>query len=209
MAGTLSRVLGITAILATAGFALTACGSSTPTPEDTSTASATASSAAPTPSETASSTPTSTPTPTENPVDKGTPIKLGCNDLISAQDMYDYNPNFSLTDDYSPASGSDAATIVNDYQGVACRWVNDSSGEKLDIAVASLQDYTLTDLKNGLVSTSTSVPTYDVEGYFTTVKKIGQADAFSDPYWISADSDYFLEPGDASPLIANVIAALG
>jgi len=136
-------------------------------------------------------------------------MQVSCDDLISAQDMYDYNSNFSLTDDYSPAAGSDAATIVNDYQGVACRWVNDSSGEKIDIAVASLQDYTLTDLKNGLINSSTSVPTYDVEGYFTTVKKIGQADAFSDPYWISADSDYFLEPGDASPLIADVVAALG
>jgi hypothetical protein len=184
-----------------AGLGLAAC-TSTGEPEAPETSAAATSS---------TPTPTATPTPTETtpPVDKGTPIELTCDELITPQAMYDYNSNFSLTDDYTPAAKTDAATIVDDYQGIACRWVNDSSGETIDVAVAHLEDYTLETLKNGLVKDSTSVPTYSVEGYFEVAGGVGQADAFSDPYWISAESDYFLEPGDAAPIVSTVIDSLG
>jgi hypothetical protein len=123
--------------------------------------------------------------------------------------MYEYNSNISLTDGITPESGTDAAKIVDDYQGIACRWVNDSSGEYIDVAVAHLRDDTLETLKNDLVTTSNSVPTYGVEGYFIVDGSVGHGDAFSDPYWISIDSDYFLEPGDATQLFESVISALG
>jgi hypothetical protein len=198
MAGILARTLSIVGVLSV-GIVLAGC--TTPeTPE------APVSSSVPTATE-----PTATPTPTETtlPTDKGEPVTQSCDDLISAQTMYEYNANISLTDGITPESGTDASTIVNDYQGVACRWVNDSSGEYIDVAVAHLREDTLETLKNDLVSTSNSVPTYGVEGYFIVDGSVGHADAFSDPYWISIDSDYFLEPGDATALFESVIAALG
>ena len=202
MAGILVRTVS-TVVLLAASVALTGC-----TPTGTTTPEVTPSVTAP-PSSTPSPSVTPTPTNTTLPTDKGEPIDLSCDDLISAQTMYEYNANISLTDDFSPKAGTDAATITGDYQGIACRWVNDSSGETIDVAVAHLRADTLETLKNDLVQSSNSVPTYGVEGYFEVQGNVGHADAFSDPYWVSIDSDYFLEPGDATDLFESVIAALG
>jgi hypothetical protein len=157
----------------------------------------------PTPSETAKR----TPAPTKTADAEGTPITIGCNELVSPQAMYAYNPNFSLVADFVPASGTPAADIV-DLHGLACEWENQSSGEKIDVAVANLSDQRLEALKNQLVTTSNSVPTYEVEGYFEMNGPTGEANAFDDPYWIVASSATFFEPGDAQPIVAAAINAL-
>jgi hypothetical protein len=38
---------------------------------------------------------------------------------------------------------------------------------------------------------------------------VGEAEAFSDPYWIVVTSTWFHEPGDVSPIMKSVIGALG
>ncbi|MEP6481017.1 MAG: iron ABC transporter ATP-binding protein [Rhodoglobus sp.] len=156
----------------------------------------------------ASSTPTPTPSATAGNAIDGIPMTVTCDKLISAQAMYDYNPNFSLKSGYSPAVGSLAAQVVT-QKGLACEWVNQTSGDLIDVSVAHLPDAHLTALKNELVTTSNSVPTYSVEGYFKLNGSIGEAQAFSDPYWIVATSKAFLEPGDAQPIVAAAIASLG
>jgi hypothetical protein len=94
-------------------------------------------------------------------------------------------------------------------KGLACAWVNQTSGELIEVSVANLPAAHLTQLKNDLVTTSNSVPTYEVEGYFKVNGSTGEAQAFSDPYWIVATSTAFFEPGDAQPIVAAAIAALG
>lgn len=172
------------------------------------------------PGATSTSTPTTTgtskPTPSAsgtaqapapgNTVD-GEPVTITCKELVSPQAMYDFNPNFSLKADYSPASGSLTAQVTA-QKGLACAWVNQTSGALIEIAVAHLPAEHLTDLKNNLVTTSNSVPTYGVEGYFKLNGSTGEAQAFSDPYWIVATSTVFFEPGDAQPLVAAAITAL-
>ena len=163
---------------------------------------------------TATPSPTSTPTPSPTasaaPTDAvdGTPMTITCDQLVSAQAMYDYNSNFTPKPGYSPAAGSLAAEVARQH-GLTCGWVNQTSGEVIEIAVANLPEAHLTDLKNTLVTTSHSVPTYDVEGYFILNGSTGEAQAFSDPYWIVATSTAFFEPGDAEPLVKAAIAALG
>lgn len=159
---------------------------------------------------TASSTPSATPTPSSTPTSAvdGIPITISCDQLIPAQAMYDYNPNFSLKSDYSPAAGSLAAEVAT-QKGLTCAWVNQTSGDLIEVAVANLPDAHLTQLKNELVTTSHSVPTYDVEGYFILNGSKGEAQAFSDPFWIVATSTAFFEPGDAQPIVAAAITALG
>jgi hypothetical protein len=122
--------------------------------------------------------------------------------------MYDYNSNFGPKPDYTPAAGSLAAEVAR-QRGLTCAWVNQTSGDVIEIAVANLPEAHLTDLKNTLVTTSYSVPTYGVEGYFILNGSKGEAQAFSDPYWIVATSTAFFEPGDAEPLVKAAIAALG
>jgi len=167
--------------------------------------------AAPTTSPTAptgSATPTPTATSTAPAPAEGVPIAIGCDALITPDAIYDYNPNYSLDTAYAPADGTEAAEVAK-LDGLTCSWVNQTSGVAIEVAVAQLSDADLTALKNKFVTESNSVPTYRVEGYFQLVDAAGQADAFDGPYWITASSADFFEPGDAEPIIAAAIAGLG
>jgi len=154
-----------------------------------------------------SATPTPEPSATSAPP-TSTPVDIACDELVPAQAMYDFNPNFSRLDSWTPSSGSPAADAL-DADGVACRWKNDTSGEVIDVSVASFDEGTLEDLANDAYENSTMVPTYGVEeAYFAVTNGVGEAILFQDDYWIVVSSPYFLEPGDAEPIVASVLAAL-
>lgn len=195
-----SRVFVSLALAGVLATAVSACATETDaTPSE--------SSAAPTP------TATETPEPTETaaPVVEGTPVTIDCNTLITPDAIYAFNPNFGLSESYKPASGTEAATIV-EANGLACQWVNQTSGEVVQVAVADLPADKITALKNNFVMNSNSVPTYGVEGYFdapTDAGQLGVAEAFSGTFWISATSDAFLEPGDAQPIVEAALAGIG
>jgi hypothetical protein len=163
----------------------------------------------PTPTETttpsASATPTPAPTPT---AEASQPITISCDELTPAQVMYDYNPNFALEAGFTPARGSLGAEAVAE-KGIACSWLNLTSSQTIEITAAHLPTAALDQRKNDLITTSNSVPTYLVEGYFIVEGDVGTAQAFSGPFWITASSVTFFEPGEVAPLIAAAIAALG
>jgi hypothetical protein len=188
--------VGAAAVLLT----LVGCTSPASTPAPTQTDGSSSNSATPTVS------PTSSATPTAQANDP-TPVTIPCKALISAQEMYDFNPNFGLTANYAPASGSLAAQAVAD-KGIACEWTNQTSGDTIVITVAQLSASATTTLKNQLVSSSNSVPTYGVEGYFLATGGVGTAQVFPGPYWVTATSSAFFEPGDAAQLVKDAIAAL-
>jgi hypothetical protein len=161
----------------------------------------------PTPSQSSAS-PTPSATPTPDPVEPtGIPITVSCEELVSAQVMYDFNPNFGLEGEFTPDAGTFAATAVA-QNGLACRWVNQTSGEVIDISVANLPDTALATLRNDLAASSTLVPTYGVEGYFRVADGVGEAQAIDDPFWIVAVSTAFTEPGEAEPIMSAAFAAL-
>ena len=200
MPTSVSRVLVSLAIAGVLATAVSAC--------------ATESDASPAkPSASATPKPTETPEPTETqtPVTVGTPVTIDCNTLVSPDAIYAFNPNFGLSDSYKPAAGSEPATIV-EAKGLACQWVNQTSGEIVQVAVANLPADKITALKNNYVMNSNSVPTYGVEGYFEAPAAeggVGTAEAFSGTFWISASSDAFYEPGDAQPIIEAALAGIG
>lgn len=182
--------------LALAAVTLALLAGCVPTPEATP-------SASPTP--TASETPTATPEPVETQI--STPVDATCDQLVSADTLYIYNPNFAAIDDYSPAAGSDAETAVAD-DGIACRWQNLSSGESIVLSVASLDDATLTTLKNDAFAASEPVPTYGDEAYFSVENGVGTAIVFQGSFWLVATSPFFFEPGDASEIVDSALSAL-
>ncbi|TFB48701.1 iron ABC transporter ATP-binding protein [Cryobacterium tagatosivorans] len=172
--------------------------------------------AAPTPSASSTAAPTTTPAASAEPTptateDPATAVTLGCDEVLTPDDVYAFNPNFGAAPGYKPAGGSAAAVAVS-YQGVACSWLNQTSGDVIEISVAQPSASVLTDLKNQAVSASTPVPTYgtgvDVEGYFTASGGKGEAQVFTGKYWVVASSVEFGEPGDAEPLIAAAVSHL-
>lgn len=152
--------------------------------------------------------PTGEPAPTLTAQPTGTPVTQSCDDLVSPDTIYAYNPNFGLLSDYEPRAGSAGESALK-YSGVACRWQNQTSGENIDVSVAQLDDATLTALKNSAFEDSAMVPTYGEEAYFTVTDGVGIAQVFQGEYWIIAESPTFFEPGDATEIVDSVIAALG
>jgi hypothetical protein len=159
----------------------------------------------------APSTPSETPseTPGETPVE-GTPIpvNVACEQLVSLQTMYGYNPNFSLLGSWTPDAGTPAAE-AHAASGTVCRWQNDTSGVTIDISVASFDATTLAAKAAAARAAGTIVLTFGPdEAYFAVANGVGEAVVFPGTYWVVVRSNTFYEAGDAEPIVTAVLAAL-
>ncbi len=158
-------------------------------------------------SDTPSASPTTSAAPTPTPTPVSTPVAVDCDALITPDDIYAFNPNFGLITSWTPKTGSAAATAKSE-QGIACRWQNQTSGDDIDVSVAHLDSASIEKLKDAAVETSTLVPTYGDEAYFSVSGGVGTAIVFQGDYWLVATSVAFLEPGDPADLITAALSAL-
>ena len=149
-----------------------------------------------------------TPGPSIAPDPAAIPFDIDCGDLVTAQQMYDYNPNFSLVNDFTPDAGTTAAAAIA-AKGTACRWINQTSGETIDISAAQLNDTALATAKSNAEASSDSSGAWGSESYFCVSGGVGTAEAFSGSYWLTASSAAFLEPADVGSLIDAAVGAVG
>lgn len=190
-------------------FALVLTGCSAgdePTPTDSAAATSDASA-----EPTASAQPTSSPTPT--PEATGSPIAQTCGDLLTLQDVYDFNSNYGTAPDYSPSTDSLAETAAT-YNGLTCGWSNQTSGELIEVSVVAPNAVLMTTLKQQADADSQAVPTYGtpptVDGFFAYAGGSGQAQVFSGTYWVTISSPAFYnEPGAAEGLMSAVLGHVG
>lgn len=159
---------------------------------------------------TASETPAATePAPTET-AEPPVPFTIECDALLTPQNVYDFNPNFGADPDYEPSAKG--ITGIVEEAGTACGWLNQTSGELIEVGVATPPPSALEARKNAAALDSTPVPTYgtppDVEGYFVHSDGSGEAQVFQGPYWIVIDSSSLFEPGDAQLLVTAVLGNL-
>ncbi|ODA90560.1 iron ABC transporter ATP-binding protein [Leifsonia xyli subsp. xyli] len=189
-----ARIIAATIALASAA-ALAGCA---PTPAPTSTPGKTAN---------AKTAPAAPATPAAAPTDPPTPLAIACDALVTAQQLYAFNPNVGSAPDYSPKTGSLEKRIA-EWKGTACAWQNQTSDQLIEIAVARPPANQLEGLKNAAITDAQPVPTYGappIEGYFKAGTS-GQVQIFRGTEWIVAESAAFFEPGDAAQLMANVLA---
>lgn len=196
-----SRLVAIGAAATAAGLLLAGC---TPAAEEE--PEPTTSAAQPSPSAEA---PSSSPSPSASaaPEPDGTPVAFGCDDVLTLDEMYAYNPNFGRQDDWTPAAGSAQAEVVAE-QGISCQWVNLTSGITIEVGVSQLSDGEIVDRHEALQASSNAVPTFGSEGYFTVADGVGEAQVFSGPYRIVATSAAFVEPGEAEQIVRSAIDGL-
>ena len=167
-----------------------------------------------TPQPTTSATPTPTATaaepdaPSAPQVETGESVGLSCNDVVTAQQVYDYNPNFGLVDGFVPLSGSLAAQAVG-ANGLACRWMNQTSGATIDVSVAHLDARSNEIRKEFLASNSTSVSSFGPDGYFDQGDTGSAAQAFPGEFWVTAASVTFFTAEDAVAIMGHATAAVG
>ena len=151
---------------------------------------------------------TTTPSPEAPAAETGTPVGIGCNDLITPQEIYDYNPNFGLIADFVPEKGTLAAQAVA-ASGLACRWMNQTSGDTIDVSVAHLDSASNQTRKDTLAASSTSVSSFGPDGYFDQGDLGSAAQAFPGEFWVTATSIAFFATEDATPIMTDAIAAVG
>jgi len=156
-----------------------------------------------TPTPMPTSTPTATVTPTPGPETE--PVAEGCADIISAQALYDYNPNVSLLESFQPNAGSLAGDAVT-QEGIACRIVNQTSGDTIDLGVVHFTDDAFAAKERSVSASSTPADAFD--GYFDVVDGQGVAQAFTSPYWITITSTDFAESGDAASLVYAALSGV-
>jgi len=150
----------------------------------------------------------STSTAPATPELASTPLDVPCATLVAADDVLPLWPGLEPAPD--AGDGADErpdVALVDELDGTVCRYVADG-GVEITVAVAELDDASLDRVANRLVTTSTAVPTYGVEGYFDLADGRGTAEAVSQPWWIVATSGSFVEPGDAEPVVAATLTTL-
>lgn len=211
-------------LLAASILALVLAGCSSSGNEDTSTRSATAGTpAAPasvpatqttapqTAQASTSAAPATSDTDTAVSTGSGTKTGLGCNKILSPQQIYDISPSTVSVGKVAPTTSW--TTLTKSYDGVVCAWENETTKERIVIGVSKLDTAATDYLTTQLDEQSTYVPTYlspkDGNGYFVVVKKSGQADVLAGGYWITASSTTFTEPGEATPVMQDVLTNLG
>ncbi|WP_448809444.1 iron ABC transporter ATP-binding protein [Agromyces bauzanensis] len=191
---------GLAFVAAASVALLSGCSGATPEP----TASAVPTAAPANPADTAAPEPTETAEP---PV----PFGIACDALVTIDQLYAFNPNFGTDPGYEPQASS-IVTAVEEDAGTACGYLNQTSGEVIEIAVATPTAAAGEARRNDAALKSKPVPTYgtppDVEGYFVQAGGTGQAQVFHGPYWIVIASPALFEPGDAQQLMASVLQNL-
>ena len=191
----------VVALTASVALGLAACVPEPGTSKTSSPAATDSPAATPVPSSTISPTPTSTPNAAA-----ATATKIACGTLISAQAVYDFNPNFGLDSGFSPKSGSAAATAVAD-KGTACNWLNQTSGDTFAFAVARPAATELASLKT-TAATGTPASGLGDSAYFSMSGGAGRVDVFRGAYWLVATSVYFGSAADAKDLVTAALGAL-
>jgi hypothetical protein len=191
------------ALLAIAGCAPDAGAQPTASAAPSATASASASAE---PTETATAEPTATPTPP--PAPEGAPVGKTCDQVLTADDVYALNPNFGTDPGYAASSAT--AMAATTYGGVSCGWLNQSSGEVIEVAIAMPNETLANTLKDAALADGEIVPTYgtapEVEGYFSAGTSTAQV--FTNGYWVAVTDTGMIEPGDAGPVLDAVLGNL-
>jgi hypothetical protein len=128
--------------------------------------------------------------------------------VLTAQQVYDYNPNYVAKDSYKPGAGSDAASVVA-ASGIACGWVDETSGSILSVAIAQPAAVTL-QLTQQLAAAGNSPIslTGSAVGYFSSANGVGELQVFTHTYWIVISSSDFSAASDVSPTAKLVLGNL-
>lgn len=134
-------------------------------------------------------TPTPTPAPTGSDLPTTPPIagELPCTDVLSAEQLYEFNPNFAATAEEGTLPG--AIGDIADAGGTVCAYQHVTGPDRLVIGVLQQAD--------GFTAVE-----------FQSVGDLGVATSIEGDLAIAAASQYFGAAQDAQPVIDDVAANL-
>lgn len=153
--------------------------------------------------------PSPSPSPSEEPsaepsapaVDESAPIGVACAQLLTADDIYAYNPNLAAVD--GTAHGAAGARAVA-AQGIACHYRNLTSGETIIVSAANPGPAALAQVRAELSGSATPASGLGGEGWYGG----GTATVIAGPYLVTASSDIFTAAADAQQLTTTAVSHL-
>ena len=155
----------------------------------------------PAPTTSATPTPSASPTPTVAPTNQA--FVENCGILITPDQLYAYNPNYVVDPNYAPKPGSIAAAVKAQL-GQTCGWIDESSGDILEVAVAAPTASAFATAKSA-ASGGTPISAYGEQGYFGVQDGIGSAQIFMGRLWLTVSSPGFSTPDDANAILPVVV----
>jgi hypothetical protein len=120
--------------------------------------------------------------------------------VLTPEALYEYNPNVALDADFVPAEGSMAARLTA-AGGVACGWVNLTSGTYIVAAVAAPDATALASLESEVAAVSSPTDAFGIPGYFAVANGTGEAVAFDDGAVFVVSGVELSEAADAVALV--------
>lgn len=154
---------------------------------------------------TASATATNEPTPSNSHIALGIvgiPVNINCNQLISASDLYQYNPNLAVITPTS--SSSESMKLVEDANGNICAYENLSNGNVIQIGISKISEGSLplaTSFIESNNSSSALVPGTNTSVYFSPESSGGVARLLNGQYFIVISSPEFSNATDAIEML--------
>jgi hypothetical protein len=164
-------------------------------------------SASPSPTVTRTAQATTTPTvtaatavPTTPDVSlRSEPMDRTCQEIISGQELYNFDPNLALIEGGIPSTAVAQGQAA--LGGITCVLLNLSSNAEIEVTVAKLSPQSSKQESESL-RTLTGGSTYQVstnnQGMFSTSNGLGVGQFISGQYWVSVASSTFLSGVDAS-----------
>ncbi|QEE61764.1 hypothetical protein FVA74_09405 [Salinibacterium sp. dk2585] len=180
-------------------LALSGCATTEPTPTPGASGSPSPS-ASPSTSPSASAEPGEAPAP---PADEATPVGVTCQQLITPDDLYAYNPNLAHIDGEAPAAGTPGARAVA-AKGVACVYRNLTSNETIVVSASTPGPTALTQARAELSASATPADGLGGEGWFGG----GTATVIAGEHLVTVSSDIFTAPADAAQLTTTAVSHL-
>jgi hypothetical protein len=134
-------------------------------------------------------------------------VTIACAKVLTPQQVYDYNPNYVEVASYKPSAGTPGAQVAAD-QGQVCGWLNETSGVKLEVAIAHPASSELSTLRSGATGSTVQLGGGGI-GYFEVAGGVGRIQIFSGAYWIVISSADIAAEGDVDPVAKDVLGNLG
>jgi hypothetical protein len=149
--------------------------------------------------------PESTP-PTTTANTLATPLIISCNALIPPDALYTFNPNLTPDPGYVPTPGTPLNQIVS-LGGTACAWLNETSGEIIEIGAAHVPQPQLSDIQSAAKS-GRAIDLPGTDAYFSRTNNGGEVQAFTASTWLVAVSPTFFSDDDARALVETALRSL-
>ncbi|GAA1688932.1 hypothetical protein GCM10009792_06250 [Microcella alkalica] len=118
--------------------------------------------------------------------------------------LYEFNPN--IGSDPAPRHSELVETIVASG-GIACGWLNQTSGARISAGVIRLTPDSLAAVRSTAPDRAEPSPVIP-DGFFRVSGGSGHTEITGEDYWIVIDSPVLTDPGEASSFAEPMRAAL-